>query len=142
MDGGLGQSPGCGDAGVAQWGAGQGLIEDLWRSVYLDRAGTLWLAGVQHVMALPSGAAHLIDRSIPGSDSESVYGHFPLIEDREGRIIVPSDMELYAGMVAAGSILARPAALSGAPIFRAWSSMRPATFGWPAGKRPLHLGRL
>jgi diguanylate cyclase (GGDEF)-like protein len=91
MDGGLGQSPGCGDAGVAQWGAGQGLIEDLWRSVYLDRAGTLWLAGVQHVMALPSGAAHLIDRSIPGSDSESVYGHFPLIEDREGRIIVPSD---------------------------------------------------
>jgi diguanylate cyclase (GGDEF)-like protein len=77
-------------AEVTEWGKERGLAEDSWESVLRDRAGTLWVAGIRHVMALPKDAGRFIDRSIPGSDPENVYGHAPLVEDPEGRILAPS----------------------------------------------------
>jgi diguanylate cyclase (GGDEF)-like protein len=77
-------------AEITEWGKEKGLAKDSWESVLLDHAGTLWVAGIRHVMALPKGAARFADRSIPGSDPENIYGHAPLVEDPEGRILAPS----------------------------------------------------
>lgn len=79
------------DGAVTVWGNDQGLPEDHWEGAIQDRAGTLWAGGRDHVFILPAGAARFINRSIPGSDPESVYGHAPLIEDREGRILAPAE---------------------------------------------------
>jgi len=79
------------DGAVTQWGSDKGLPEDHWEGAMQDRAGTLWAGGQDHVFALPKGASRFVNRSIPGSDPESVYGHAPLIEDREGRILAPSE---------------------------------------------------
>jgi hypothetical protein len=37
---------------IAEWGEEQGLAKDLWEGVFLDRAGTLWAGGRDHVAAL------------------------------------------------------------------------------------------
>jgi len=76
---------------VSEWGRKEGLANDVWMSVVLDRGGTLWAAGLEHVAALPPGAARFVDRSIPGSNPQSESGHGPLIEDREGRTLAPTD---------------------------------------------------
>jgi diguanylate cyclase (GGDEF)-like protein len=41
-------------------------------------------------MVLPAGAERFIDRSIPGSDPQSTFGHSPLVEDSEGRVLAPA----------------------------------------------------
>jgi len=79
------------DGAVTQWGSDKGLPEDHWEGAMQDRAGTLWAGGRNHVFALPMRASRFVDRSIPGSDLESVFGHAPLIEDREGRILAPAE---------------------------------------------------
>ena len=79
------------DGVVAEWGKDKGLQEDRWEGVILDRAGTLWAAGQKHVAALAPGGVRFVDRSIPGSDPESIYGHAPLAEDRDGRILAPAE---------------------------------------------------
>lgn len=79
------------DGAVTEWGADKGLPEDSWEGVLLDRAGTLWAGGRKHVAALPLGAAHFVDRSIPGSDPESIYSHAPMIQDLEGRVLAPAE---------------------------------------------------
>lgn len=79
------------DGAVTEWGADKGLPADSWESVILDHAGTLWTAGRKHVAVLPAGAAHFVDRSIPGSDPGYVFGHAPLIQDRQGRILAPTE---------------------------------------------------
>lgn len=76
---------------VTAWGTENGLAKDRWDGVLLDRAGTLWAAGQTHVAVLARGSARFAERGIPGSDPDNLYGHAPLIEDREGRVIVPSD---------------------------------------------------
>jgi len=78
------------DGTVTEWGEDQGLFADDWQAVLLDRAGTLWAAGRKHVAVLPLGASRFAEREIPGSDPENIYGHAPLIEDREGRVLVPA----------------------------------------------------
>jgi len=83
-----------GDQSVAQltqWDTRAGLPEEQWQNVLLDRAGTAWAAGQNHVMALPRGATRFIDRSIPGSDPGNTYGHAPLVEDPEGRVLAPTE---------------------------------------------------
>jgi diguanylate cyclase (GGDEF)-like protein len=75
---------------VIEWGQDKGLPADRWETVLLDRTGTLWAAGERRVAVLQRGTDHFVDRSIPGSDPENVAGHAPLIEDREGRILAPS----------------------------------------------------
>ena len=75
---------------VTEWGMEKGLAEDIWESVLLDSTGTLWVAGHKYVMVLPKEAARFINRSIPGSDPENLYGHAPLVEDPAGRILAPS----------------------------------------------------
>jgi len=76
---------------LTQWNKRSGLPEEQWQTVLLDQSGTLWAAGQDHVMALPRGASRFVDRSIPGSDPGNTYGHAPLIEDPEGRILAPSE---------------------------------------------------
>jgi diguanylate cyclase (GGDEF)-like protein len=78
------------DGIVTEWGRSTGLAADTWSSVILDRAGTLWSAGLARVAVLPAGAARFVDRSIPGSAPETLFAQAPLIEDRGGRILVPS----------------------------------------------------
>jgi len=75
---------------VTEWAADRGLAADRWAGVLLDRTGALWAGGVTHVAVLLPGSAAFIDRSIPGSESLSRYSHAPLIEDPEGRILVPA----------------------------------------------------
>ncbi len=79
------------DGGVSVWGKDKGIPKDYWQSVLLDRSGTLWVGSRSYVAAMPKGAARFVDRAIPGSAPENRYGHAPLIEDREGRILAPTD---------------------------------------------------
>jgi diguanylate cyclase (GGDEF)-like protein len=79
------------DGAVTRWGSDKGLPNDYWDGAIQDRAGTLWAGGRDHVFVLPLGATRFINRSIPDSSPESVYGHAPLIEDREGRILAPGE---------------------------------------------------
>lgn len=76
---------------LQEWGTAQGLGEDTWQSVLRDRSGALWAGGMKRVQVLLPGAARFTDRSIPGSNPGSTYSYAPLREDREGRIVVPSD---------------------------------------------------
>jgi len=74
---------------LTEWGTEKGIAPDHWVNVLMDRSGMIWAAGQKHVMVLPKGAARFADRSIPGSDPENVYGHAPLVEDSEGRVLAP-----------------------------------------------------
>lgn len=76
---------------IVEWGEEQGLASVPWESVFLDRAGTLWARGQNHVAVLLPQARRFVDRSIPGSTAGSVYGHAPFVEDRLGRVLGPSD---------------------------------------------------
>jgi len=78
-------------AEFTQWDKRNGLPEEKWQTVLLDRAGTLWAAGQDHVMALPRGASRFVDRSIPGADPGNTYGQAPLVEDPDGRILAPTE---------------------------------------------------
>jgi diguanylate cyclase (GGDEF)-like protein len=75
---------------VTQWGTGQGVVETSWHSAILDRTGTLWAVGDHHVEALVRGAASFVERDLPDPDLESVTRQMPLIEDRQGRVLIPS----------------------------------------------------
>jgi diguanylate cyclase (GGDEF)-like protein len=79
------------DGGVTEWSKDQGLVEDQWEGVLLDRAGTIWAGGFAHVAVLSPGATHFIDHSIPGPGLAGFFSHAPLIEDSEGRILVPTE---------------------------------------------------
>jgi diguanylate cyclase (GGDEF)-like protein len=80
-----------GEGVLEVWGKEQGLREDAWMGVLLDRSGNLWTSGMAHVAVQPTGSTSFQDRNIPGSDPKSVYAHAPLFEDRLGRVLVPSD---------------------------------------------------
>jgi diguanylate cyclase (GGDEF)-like protein len=73
------------------WGADKGLAEDTWVTVLVDHEGTVWVAGQHRVAALPRGATRFIDRTVPDADHDGVYIQAPLVEDREGRILVASE---------------------------------------------------
>lgn len=76
---------------IVEWGKGKGLPSDLWEGVYLDHAGTLWAGGRNHVAVLPRQSRRFVDRSIPGSSAGNPHRHSPFIEDREGRVLAPSE---------------------------------------------------
>jgi diguanylate cyclase (GGDEF)-like protein len=83
--------PQASEYGVTAWGGDKGLAGDQWESVLRARDGTLWAAGQHHVAVLPPGATCFADRSIPGSDPDGTYGHAPLVEDPEGRMLAPTE---------------------------------------------------
>jgi ligand-binding sensor domain-containing protein len=97
------------DSGVTEWGRNKGLAADSWADVILDRTGTLWAGGTTHVAVLRPGSARFADRSIPGSDSDTIYPHAPLIEDREGRVLAPTEVGLarWEGCVTNASVSSR-----------------------------------
>ncbi len=76
---------------ITEWGKEKQLPEDQWESTLLDRSGNLWAAGRKHVMVMKAGTFRFVDRSIPGSDPENIYGNAPLAEDPEGRVLVPAE---------------------------------------------------
>jgi len=76
---------------VTEWGTDKGLAADHWGGVLLDSAGTLWAAGAAHVAVLLPRSTRFADRSIPGSALENPYSHAPLIQDRQGRILAPTE---------------------------------------------------
>ena len=78
-------------SGLHEWNQARGLAEDSWAGVLLDRSGTLWAGGRSHVAALPHLSNRFVDHSIPGSYSGNIYPHAPLLEDREGRILAPTE---------------------------------------------------
>ena len=80
----------AGERSVTAWGSDKGLPEDSWGTVLRDHEGTLWVAGLKHVMALPAGTDQFTDHSIPGSDPGNTFGHSPLIEDPDGRVLAPA----------------------------------------------------
>lgn len=87
--GGVSGTPKSGSAAVTAWGREQGLPVDAWKGILLDHEGTLWAGGMAHVAVLPRGATRFEDRSITGRDPGTVYRHAPLIEDGQGRVLVP-----------------------------------------------------
>jgi diguanylate cyclase (GGDEF)-like protein len=84
-----------GNASVAgalvEWGNREGLGDDEWEGVFLDHAGTIWAGGRFRIAVLALQAKRFADRSIPGSTVGSTYAHAPFIEDREGRVLAPSE---------------------------------------------------
>jgi diguanylate cyclase (GGDEF)-like protein len=78
---------------VTQWGAKQGVPETIWHAAVMDHTGVLWAAGQQHnVVALPIGTTRFVDRSFPGPDPNSVYQHTAIIVDKDGRVIVSTEV--------------------------------------------------
>jgi diguanylate cyclase (GGDEF)-like protein len=75
---------------VTEWGPQKGVAETHWHSFVLDRAGTLWAVGDHQVIALLRGATRFVERDLPDADTESVSRQMPVIEDREGRVLIPS----------------------------------------------------
>lgn len=76
---------------IEAWGDAEGLPGDGWLNVILDQKGNIWAGGIHHIAVLPAGSRRFIDRSIPGSDPESILGYAPLVEDRDGEILAPAD---------------------------------------------------
>jgi diguanylate cyclase (GGDEF)-like protein len=76
---------------VTEWGTELGLADDSWQGVLLDREGTVWAGGRYHVAVLPYQSKRFRDRGIPGSTQGNIYSHAPFAEDREGRVLAPSE---------------------------------------------------
>jgi diguanylate cyclase (GGDEF)-like protein len=80
-----------GHSKLVEWDEGKGLAKDIWDGVELDRAGTLWAGGRKHIAVLEKGRDRFEDRSIPGTSPGNTYHHTPFVEDRQGRVLVPSE---------------------------------------------------
>lgn len=81
------------EGAVTQWGTKQGVPDSIWHAVVLDHEGGLWAAGQQHhVILLPRGKARFVDRSFPGPDPNSVYQHASMVVDREGGVVVSTEV--------------------------------------------------
>jgi diguanylate cyclase (GGDEF)-like protein len=94
LPGGEDGSSGPGSAVVTAWGRQQGLPKDEWKGILLDHEGTLWAGGLAHVAVLRRGSSRFEDRDITDSDSETVFRYAPLIEDGQGRVLVPAQSGL------------------------------------------------
>jgi diguanylate cyclase (GGDEF)-like protein len=79
---------------ITEWGTARGIPVDEWQSVVRDRKGTIWAAGLKHVAVLQAGADSFIDRSIPGIDHQGIFGHAPMVEDPQGRMLAPAGSEI------------------------------------------------
>lgn len=72
---------------IAEWRRERGIPGDEWQHVVLDSGGTLWAAGLKHVAVMQPRVERFIDRTILGADHQSSYGHAPLVEDPQGRML-------------------------------------------------------
>lgn len=88
--GAVGLSLKLGDGAVTVWGADRGIPVERWDMVVRASHGDLWAAGQNHIVFLEAGTEHFVDRSIPTSDPGNVWGHAPIIEDSDGRILASS----------------------------------------------------
>ncbi len=80
------------NARLQRFGAESGLPEDRWTAMLVDRHGNLWVRGVQHLYMKPAGASQFQakDKGLPQSSN----GAMTIIEDREGAILVSTDLGL------------------------------------------------
>ena len=60
------------DEGLADWGAAQGLPDEIWQQIHRDRQGTIWVAGFHHVASLSRGAQRFVDRKVPDTDPSAM----------------------------------------------------------------------
>ena len=79
---------------VTDWGTSKGIPADEWENVVLDHNGTIWAAGLRHVVVLQRGTTAFIERNIPGANHQGTLGHAPLLEDPQGRMLVPAGAEI------------------------------------------------
>ena len=79
-----------GEDAVTLWGADKGVAETRWQAGVEDRAGTLWMVGEHEVAALLHGWPRFVARNLPDPDSESVSRQTQVIQDRVGRVIIPT----------------------------------------------------
>ena len=99
----------------------------------LIAAGHFGLLGFSMSWRCPEGALTLWIAAFPALTRRVFTGTIRSSRTGKAGSSSPPTRESSAGMEADGSQLARPAAWGGTPIFRGWSSMRPAIFGCLAG---------
>jgi len=75
-------------------GPADGVPADTWTGLLLDRQGTLWLRGIHHVLALPAGATHFMERDLPAGEMGVVSDNEVLVEDVRGRVLTPTNRGL------------------------------------------------
>jgi len=97
---------------LSSWGIKQGLDEDTWEGVLLDRAGNLWAGGRYHVAVLAPGASRFKHRDIPGANPGNRFPYAPFVEDREGRVLTPSEEGVARWDGTAWHIIGRPNGLT------------------------------
>ncbi len=73
---------------LQHWGTPQGVPGEHIRSLLVTPAGAVWMTTQHHVLELPPGAAHFLDRTPPALDSNRMYDSLPIALDPQGSIIV------------------------------------------------------
>ena len=68
-------------------GMEEGIPADSWSGLHVDRQGTLWVRGVQHVMARPAGAKNFILHDVPSNDMDVVTDNGGFVEDHDGHVL-------------------------------------------------------
>ena len=75
---------------ISDWSRAKGLPPDQWQGVARDRTGNIWAAGLKHVSVLRPGSGRFVDRDVPGAEHQNIFGYAPLVEDPQGRMIIPA----------------------------------------------------
>jgi diguanylate cyclase (GGDEF)-like protein len=75
-------------------GQADGVPEDNWTGLLLDREGTLWLRGVHHLLALLPGSTRFIARDLSAEDTGVVSDNGVLVEDAGGHLLTPTNRGL------------------------------------------------
>ena len=79
---------------LTEWGAAQGFPEEYTYAILIDSHASLWAVTEHHVLELPRGGLHFIDRTPPGADPNSVYHRQPIALDPQGRVMVSTGRSL------------------------------------------------
>ena len=75
------------DGVIQKMGQADGLVQQHWDYLLLDRSGALWVRGRSHIAELPKGGAKFISRDIPGAPAEQDFR--PLGLDPSNRVLAP-----------------------------------------------------
>lgn len=77
---------------VRTWDSHSGVPDDTWRSWLVDRDGTLWVRGLEHVAVLEAGATRFQLHDPPHAGLTAQLEAAPLIEDLDGRILTRTEI--------------------------------------------------
>lgn len=68
-------------------GKDEGIPADSWSGMHVDSHGTLWVRGVQHLLARPAGTTAFISRDVPDNDMDVVTDNGGFVEDFSGHVL-------------------------------------------------------